>query len=48
MNTDYLLETKELLKFIQNENRKSIPIEYFEIYDKNNCQRIYDALKNGL
>jgi len=31
-NTSYLLETKELLKFIQNKDRKSIPIDYFEIY----------------
>jgi len=31
-NTSYLLETKNILNFIENENRKSIPIEYFEKY----------------
>ena len=31
-NTTYLLETEKLLNFIENEERKSIPIEYFEKY----------------
>lgn len=31
-NTIYLLETKDILSFIENESRKSIPIEYFEKY----------------
>lgn len=30
-NTSYLLETKDLINFIENEDRKSIPIEYFEM-----------------
>ena len=29
-NTCFLIETKEILKFIQNEDRKSIPNDYFE------------------
>lgn len=29
-NTCFLIETKEILNFIQNEDRKSIPIDYFE------------------
>ena len=29
-NVTYLLETKELIQFIENEKRSSIPIEYFE------------------
>ena len=29
-NTCYLLETKKIIEFMENENRKSIPIEYFE------------------
>lgn len=29
-NTTYLLETKEIINFLEKETRKSIPIEYFE------------------
>ena len=31
-NTCFLIETKEILNFIENEKRKSIPIDYFEKY----------------
>ena len=30
-NTTYLLETKELINFIENEKKSSIPIDYFEV-----------------
>ena len=36
LNKTYLLEGHQLIDFISNENRKSIPIDFFE----HNCQKI--------
>ncbi len=32
LNTTYLLETNKIMDFLNNENRKSIPINFFEIH----------------
>ena len=36
LNKTYILEGKQLIEFINNEERKSIPIDFFE----NNCKKI--------
>jgi len=36
LNKDYLLKGEELITFIENNNRKSIPLEYFE----KNCYKL--------
>ena len=43
-NTYYLLKGDNLLEFIENNNRKSIPLEYF----KNNCYVIEEKLRPRL